>query len=96
MHHQPYIPRSGGKATVVWVSGEHTHVQFDAATSGEKGGDSTHYSVDPKQCRKLKKRRRVWLSPYAQKKIFSGIAHTHMSTKKGGDDWLEFIEVKRK
>jgi hypothetical protein len=59
MHHQPYQPRYGGLAKVVWTSDQETHVEFDLANNGVKGGDLTHYKVDPKQCRKLKPRKKL-------------------------------------
>lgn len=104
MHHQPYRPRCGGAATVVWVSAStgDIHVKFDAGPSGQVGDDDTHYQVHPKQCRRLKKkeRRRVWVDPEF---LAIGCAQrardeskTLVMTKSPTIGWVEMIEAKRR
>lgn len=56
MHHTPYIPRAGGKATVAWVTGADIHVRFDEPIS-----DENNYPVHPKRLRRLvRKPKREW------------------------------------
>lgn len=96
MHQTPYRPRYGGKATVVWISGEHIFVKFDSAINGDEDKDENHYKVDPQQCRKLKKkeRRRIWinLNPSCVGVFYPGTTFEDYSC----NGWKEFVEVKKK
>lgn len=100
MHHQPYKPRAGGKASVVWTAPGEIHVRFDRAPSGDE--DPNHYKVDPKQCRRLFKkstRRRVWITEHHLRAAeVCGDSH-HQAviwTKEPSIYSVEFIEVKKK
>lgn len=95
MHHTPYQPRGGGKATVVWVSGTHVHVKFDAHANGEVGGDQTHYSIHPKQCRRLiMKQRRRWAVKFDRDGAVESYTYELRAFQPG--EAVEFIEVRQK
>lgn len=96
----PYKPRGGGAASVVWTSVDHTHIRFDAHSTGEP--DPSHYEVDPKQCRKLikKQSRRLWAF-YALNDSNTPFIHMTLESAKSahGDEieneLVEFKEVRR-
>lgn len=89
---QSYKARPGGKATIIYYPNSDPYVQFD-------DDRDTHYSVDPKQCRRLvkKPRRRIWIKIIVQNESSDYKATQYIcSSFKVDDGFVEFIEAQKK
>lgn len=87
---QSYKARPGGKATIIYYPNSEPYVQFD-------DDRDTHYSVDPKQCRRLvkKPRRRIWIKTIVKNEYYKGTQYI-CSSFKTDDSFVEFVEVLKK